>query len=216
MLTATASEPEEDNATDYGVLWKWQRLRKHPPTSHRHLATAWARSVLKAHEDWLFVDTETTGLSSRDQVIELAVAAPVRQLGRWRLEPVLVQRMRPSVPITPGASMVHGITERHLRNEPTFSEIADQIRALMNGRRLLAWNAPFDRAALNRTSTSWQTSPVAQDHAWHCAMRAHAVWAGDTTGRMLYRFHKLGGDHSAMGDVRCMLDRIVAMAECEA
>jgi DNA polymerase-3 subunit epsilon len=215
-VLATASEPEEGNATDYGVLWKWQRLRKHPCTSHRSLAAAWARSVLEAHQDWLFVDTETTGLSSRDQVIELAVAAPVRQLGRWRLEPVLVQRMRPSVPINPSASMVHGITERHLRDAPTFVEIADQIRALMHGRRLLAWNAPFDRAALNKTSTFWQTSPVAQDHAWHCAMRAHAVWAGDTTGRMLYRYHKLGGDHSAMGDVMCMLDRIVAMAECEA
>lgn len=216
MLTATVSEPEEGNARDYGALWKWQLLRKHSPTSHRPLAAAWARSVLEAHQDWLFVDTETTGLSSCDQVIELAVAAPVRQLGRWRLEPLLVQRMRPSVSINPAASMIHGITERNLRDAPTFSQIADQIRALMHGRRLLAWNAPFDRAALNRTSTSWSTSPVAQDHAWHCAMRAHAVWAGDKTGRMLYRYHKLGGDHSAMGDVRCMLGRIVAMAECEA
>lgn len=30
---------------------------------------------------------------------------------------------------------------------------------------------------------------------------------------MLYRWHKLGGDHSAMGDVQVMLDRIVAMAK---
>jgi hypothetical protein len=86
----------------------------------------------------------------------------------------------------------------------------------MHGRRLLAWNAPFDRAALRRTVDSWKTCTVAEDHNWYCAMRAHAVWAGDTSRRMLYRWHRLAGDHSAMGDVQVMLDRIVAMAEHEA
>lgn len=215
VSTATVPDPKPCTApTDYGALWKWQHLRKHPATTHRPLASAWARSVLEAHHDWLFVDTETTGLSRSDQVIEIAIAAPVQQLGRWRLEPVLVQRMRPSVRIDPGASMVHGIYERHLRDSPTFEELAHRIRAVMHGRRLLAWNAPFDRAALRRTVDSWQTRTVAEDHDWYCAMRAHAVWAGDSSGRMLYRYHKLGGDHSAMGDVQVMLDRIVAMAEC--
>lgn len=215
MPTADARDPQDPGAdTDYGALWKWQHLRKHPPTSHRPLAARWARSVLEGHKSWLFVDTETTGLSRTDQVIEVAVAAPVRQLGRWRLEPVLVQRMRPSVPIDPGASMVHGIYARHLRESPTFLELAHRIRDVMHGRRLLAWNAPFDRAALRRTVDSWQTCSVAEDQDWYCAMRAHAVWAGDTSGRMLYRYHKLGGDHTAMGDVQVMLDRIVAMAEC--
>lgn len=212
----TPTAPAASASDDFGDLWAWQRLRKREACTHRSLAADWARSVLEAAEHWLFVDTETTGLSRTDQVIELAVATPVRRHGRWRLEPVLVQRMRPSVPIDPGASMVHGIYERHLRSAPTFPELVDRIRALMQGRRLLAWNAPFDRAALNRTSTSWQTPPVAHDHDWHCAMRAHAVWAGDTSGRMLYRYHKLGGDHTAMGDVQVMLDRIVAMAACEA
>jgi hypothetical protein len=215
MSAATVPAPEDCPAlTDYSALWKWQHLRKHPPASHGPLASAWARSVLEAHHDWLFVDTETTGLSRSDQVIEIAIAAPVQQLGRWRLEPVLVQRMRPSVRIDPGASMVHGIYERHLRDSPAFEELAPRIREVMHGRHLLAWNAPFDRAALRRTVDSWQTCTVAEDHHWYCAMRAHAVWAGDSSGPMLYRYHKLGGDHSAMGDVQVMLDRIVAMAEC--
>lgn len=217
MPTALSSDVEAPaEQIDFGDLWKWKRLRRRPLATHRTYAARWARSVLAAADDWLFVDTETTGLSRTDQVIELAVAAPVRQLGRWRLEPVLVQRMRPSVRIDPGASMVHGMYERHLRDAPTFRELAEQIRAVMHGRRLLAWNAPFDRAALHRTVGSWQTCTVAEDHDWYYAMRPHSVWAGDTSGRMLYRYHKLGGDHSAMGDVQLMLDRIVAMADCEA
>lgn len=213
---STGIQPElpeaPDAPADFGDLWKWQRLLKRPPTSHRSYASDWARSVLEQAEDWLFVDTETTGLSRTDQVIELAVAAPVRKLGRWMLEPVLVQRMRPSVRIDPGASMVHGIYEHHLRAAPTFPDMVERIRDVMHGRTLLAWNAPFDRAALRRTVASWNTCPVADDDHWFCAMRAHAVWAGDTSGRMLYRYHKLGGNHSAMGDVQVMLDRIVAMA----
>lgn len=202
-----------DVPNDFGALWQWQRLRQSPTPQHRALATAWARSVLDSHQEWLFVDTETTGLSSYDQVIELAVAKPVRHQGRWKLDPVLVQRMRPSVPISMSAALVHGITDRDLRHSPTFGDMADQIRSLLQGQRLLAWNAPFDRAALGRTVTSWQTSSVAKDEDWHCAMRAHAVWAGQSGGRMLYRYHKLGGDHSAMGDVERMLDRLVEMAE---
>ena len=196
---------------DFSLLWQWQRLRQHPRSYHRALAVAWARSILELHDDWLLIDTETTGLSSRDQVIEIAIAAPVRQRGRWRLNTVLEQRMRPSVPLG-DSSAIHGITERYLHHSPTFREVADQIRSVMHGKHLLAWNAPFDCAAINRTALAWQTMPVVEDQRWHCAMRAHAVWAGDTTGRNLYRYQKLGGDHSALGDVQCMLDRIVSMA----
>lgn len=215
-MSSVATDKHHKTITDacFEDLWQWQSLRRRPPGTHRGLAADWARSVLEAAENWLLVDTETTGLTRSDQVIEVAIAAPVRQLGRWRLKPVLVQRIRPSVSIDPGASMVHGIYERHLRDAKTFAELACQIRAVMQGRRLLAWNAPFDRAALNRTANSWNTSPVASDENWRCAMRAHAVWAGDSGGRTLYRYHKLGGDHSALGDVQVMLDRIVAMAEC--
>lgn len=172
VSTATAPvEPSSEAASDFGDLWQWQRLRRRDQRTHREHAAQWARSVLDAAHDWLFVDTETTGLSRSDQVIELAVAAPVYRLSRWQLEPVMVQRMRPSVPIDPGASMVHGIYARHLVDAPTFHEVAERIRTVMHGRRLLAWNAPFDRAALRRTVDSWKTCSVAEDRDWYCAMR---------------------------------------------
>ena len=143
MPDSTAIDaPGQDKAADFSALWHWQRLRRLTMGTHRSLATAWALSVLEEARDRLFIDTETTGLSRNDQVIELAVAVPVRQQGRWRLEPVLIQRMRPSVPIDPGASMVHGIYAHHLQDAPTFLELAARIRSVMHGRRLLAWNAP--------------------------------------------------------------------------
>lgn len=212
-LPPTHTQRHKAAPIDFNALWDWKRLRQSPAHQHRALATAWARSVLDSHQEWLFLDTETTGLSSLDQVIELALARPVRHQGRWKLEPVMEQRMRPSVPISTNAIRVHRITDNDLRHSPTFADMADQIRGILHGQRLLAWNAPFDRAALYRTVTSWQTPAVAKDEDWHCAMRAHAVWAGQSDGRMLYRYHKLGGDHSAMGDVSRMLDRLVEMAE---
>lgn len=207
--TLTGEPPESG---DFSLLWQWQRLRQLSPQQHRRMAAEWARAVLDAHHDWLLVDTETTGLSSADQVVELAIAKVGRHFGQWKLEPLLVQRMRPSVPISFSAEQIHGIKNSDVRNCPTFRDVAGNVRALMQGRRLLAWNAPFDRAALNRTATSWQTAPVAESQAWHCAMRAHAVWAGQPGNRMLYRYHKLDGDHTAMGDVNCMLQRLILMA----
>jgi hypothetical protein len=211
-LSATSAKQSAD-AECFSPLWQWQRLRKLPPEQRRHMAVQWARAVLEAHQDWLLVDTETTGLSSKDQVVELAVGKLSRHLGRWKLEPVLVQRLRPSVPVSYAAAMVHGIRDSDLRSSPTFRDVADKVRSLMHGRRLLAWNASFDKAALHRTAASWQTPPVATDASWHCAMRAHAVWAGTPGNRMLYRYHKLDGDHSALGDINCMLQRLVRMAE---
>ena len=211
----TADQTECDSLPDSGVLWQWTRLRRLPAPQHRAVAATWARGVLASSDDWLFVDTETTGLCATDQVIEIAIAKAARDCGRWRLEPLMVQRIRPSVPISFSAIAVHGITEAHLRNSPTFPEVADRIRTVIGGRRLLAWNATFDRAAIRRTVDSWRTPAVAEDDSWHCAMRAHAVWAGQPGNRTLYRYHKLGGDHTAMGDVQCMLDRVVAMAELD-
>lgn len=65
-----------------------------------------------------------------------------------------------------------------LVSSPTFADLVDRIRALMHGRRLLAWNAPFDRTAIRRTEDSRRTCTVAEndDRSW--AMRARAYgWA---------------------------------------
>jgi DNA polymerase-3 subunit epsilon len=91
---------------------------------------------------FVFLDTETTGLSPRygDRMVEIALA-------RFRgdaMENFYTTLLNPERTISPGASRIHGITNRDVQNAPRFGEVAKQVRAEMEGAVLVAHNAPFD------------------------------------------------------------------------
>lgn len=85
-------------------------------------------------------DVETTGTDKRrDQVIELCVQFGVEgaESRTWRI--------RPSVPISPGAQAVHGISMDDLRSEPSFAEVADELRSVFDTAGVLVgYNVAFD------------------------------------------------------------------------
>lgn len=91
---------------------------------------------------FVFLDTETTGLSPRfgDRMVEIALA-------RFRggvMENFYTTLLNPERSISPGAARIHGITNNDVRDAPTFREVARQVRAEMEGTVLVAHNAPFD------------------------------------------------------------------------
>lgn len=86
-------------------------------------------------------DVETTGTDRRrDQVIELCVqfgldAAPERRT--WRI--------KPDVPINPGAQAVHGISMEDLADCPRFGAVAEEFRAIVaEANVLVGYNLAFD------------------------------------------------------------------------
>ncbi len=93
----------------------------------------------------LVLDTETTGLGERDQVIELAVTD-------IRGAVLLCTRLRPTVEIDPQAMGVHGITETELSNEPTWTQVAPALARLLSGRHLVIFNSSFDSRMLRANS----------------------------------------------------------------
>jgi DNA polymerase-3 subunit epsilon len=86
-------------------------------------------------------DVETTGTDKRrDQVIELCVQFGLEDQAESR-----VWRIRPSVPISPGAQKVHGISAADLEGCPSFAEYADEIRAIFDrAQTLVGYNLGFD------------------------------------------------------------------------
>lgn len=86
-------------------------------------------------------DVETTGTDKRrDQVIEFCA-----QLGLGASAQSRVLRVRPSVPISPGAQDVHGISMEDLADCPPFSARADEIRELLEGADVwVGYNLGFD------------------------------------------------------------------------
>ena len=99
------------------------------------------------------VDVESTGVdSSKDEVIELAI-----RKGLTPDSPSKTWLFRPSIPIPPQATAVHGIADEDLRDCPSFAEHCDEIRDLLsNCDVLMGYNVHFDidmlQAQLRRAS----------------------------------------------------------------
>ncbi len=100
----------------------------------------------------LFFDLETTGTDPReDRIVEFA-AVKLHPDGRRETLRTLV---KPKEPIPPESSRIHGITDKDVRDAPTFGECAAEILAFIDGCDLAGFNAarfdvPLFRAELER------------------------------------------------------------------
>ncbi len=146
--------------------------RSRRQTALRSSAAGWLEGLFA--DDFLVLDTETTGLGRNDEIIELGV---VDASGATLLE-TLVWPHAERVPA--GATRVHGLTLDDLRGAPAWPEVLPELQALASGRRVLAWNAPFDERMARQTSRLWRLR--AGLPAFECAMRAYAVAAGVVGG----------------------------------
>jgi DNA polymerase-3 subunit epsilon len=98
-----------------------------------------AMSSAPRTERIVIFDVETTGIDhARDQVIELCVQFGLEGEARtWRI--------KPSVPISPGAQAVHGIAMADLADCPVFGDVATEIIAVFGEADILVgYNLAFD------------------------------------------------------------------------
>jgi len=91
----------------------------------------------------IVLDTETTGISVKNghRIIEVAC---LELKGGQPSGAQYCQRLNPGRPIDWGATRVHGIKNKHLRNCPEFSEVADSLFDFIADSPLVIHNAPFD------------------------------------------------------------------------
>lgn len=143
------------------------------PTTTTEAARGWIRTLLK--DDFLVLDTETTGLGYGAEVIEIGVIGPD---GRERLSSLV----RPRGGRVPAAvTAIHGITMDDLQGAPTFAEVYDALLELARGRRVVAWNAPFDERMVRQSAATWGRRERLK--GFECAMRAYALARGLRQGR---------------------------------
>lgn len=94
----------------------------------------------------LFLDTETTGLSAKDEVIEIAIV----DINNTVIIDTLIYTKRR---IDDDAYFVHNISKSNLDNMPKFSEIENYISQLLDGRQLYIFNADFDVEKMKRSAS---------------------------------------------------------------
>ena len=196
-----------------------QFLESHPPVyvDSRTEVIKWA-NILLEDGDALIIDTETTGLTDDDEVIQLAI---VDLEGRVLLDTLL----KPTVAIAPEACAVHGITNQHLINAPTISDLYDKIASLIRNQCLIAYNADFDRRLLRQTCKRYGLSKF-EVEGWDCVMEKYTWFWGKRYNDGDYKRQSLiaactqqgiivDGAHEAVKDCLLTLKLIKVMANTD-
>lgn len=182
---------------------------------NRPSAIAWARSIA-SHPKVVFLDTETSGLDGRAEIIDIAVVD-------LRGNVVLNSLVQPEGRIPPEATAVHGLTLADVRHAPRWSEIAVRLAHAVSGRLVVVYNADFDRRMITQCCRRCgHPGPTAE---WHCAMRAFAAFLEQPSRFGGHRWHSLEaaaahfglprGGHRALGDAETCRRIVLAMAGCE-
>jgi len=113
------------------------------------ISTSSELAVEQARAWWeeapLYLDTETTGLSETDRVIEIAL---IDAEGR----PLLDTLVHTTRPISSRARKVHGINHDMLENAPRWDKVAEQLQTLLAGQAVGLYNAGFDLKMIHQTN----------------------------------------------------------------
>lgn len=121
----------------------------------------------------VFLDTETTGLGGKAEIIEIAIIDSTGEV-------LLDTYVKPTCAIEPGAAEVHGITEAMLVDASEFTAIWPRILAALRNRNVIIYNVDFDLRMIGQSAEvhGLDASPLRNLRAW-CAMKAYADYWGD-------------------------------------
>ena len=190
-------------------------MQAHPNPAHRQQVLRWAQNLME--RGFYVLDTETTGLGRRDEIVQIAI---VDRDGNTAMD----ELVRPTIPIPFGASRVHHICDRHVEAAPDFSYIYIELSKLLAGQVVVAYNMDFDWRMLRQSSAKYGLPDIRLGRR-DCAMKQYARYKGIRSGRRRgYSWHKLGdavaqegcqvvNAHNALGDAQMTLTLIQRMAQ---
>jgi DNA polymerase-3 subunit epsilon len=177
----------------------------------REEARHWASDLLE-RGDWVVLDTETTGLDTRAQAIQIAIASADGAT-------LLNTLVRPIGRIPPEAIAIHGITDAMVVDAPTFPEVHPTLAEILHGKIVIAYNAAFDRRILRQTALLNRARELPL--TWQCAMEQYSRFVGRWSDRHgSYAWQPLprppeyaARKHQAIDDCLATLDVIRKMAD---
>ena len=160
-------------------------------------------------EKYVAIDTETTGLFAIDQVVSIAITGT---------DSHFYSLVRPTVPISPEATALHHITEEMVAAAPTLADVMPTVRVLCQGKKLTAFNAPFDRKKIEVSAAIWGTKPLEGD--WTCSMRLYKQYADVSKATLEEACQAMGLDlggpsHHAANDSQLAYRLVEQMAKGE-
>lgn len=177
----------------------------------RDEAIQWAQNVLANPSEWAILDTETTGISIDDVVIQVGIIDLNENI---LIDSLVRPTQKKSISIE--ATDIHGITMEMLLSAPILVEIIEDIIKITKQKKIIIYNAEFDIRLLNQT--------IYQDKInipkgklfmnYKCAMIYYAQFVGQWSDYYQnYVYQKLpSSQHNAIGDCKATLEIIKTMA----
>ena len=150
----------------------------------------------------VFLDLETTGVNIvTDRIVEIALL----KINIDGSESELLQRINPEMPIPPEVSMIHGIYDDDIKNEPTFKEVAKKLAKFIEGCDLGGFNS--NRFDIPLLAEEFLRADVDVDLKKHKFIDVQAIFhkMEKRTLSAAYKFYcnqELVDAHSAMADTR--------------
>ncbi len=169
-----------------------------------------AKRILAANP--LYLDTETTGLDSWSEIIEIAI---VEADGKVAFQSLV----KPVNPIPTSATRIHGIDNNLVADAPRWYHIWPEVQRILSGRQVGIFNAEFDHRMLQQSNAKYQLPlKLSQGTKFFCIMNIYKDYRGS------YRFQSLNSarsffnipiqnSHRAVEDTqlaRAVLERIAA------
>jgi DNA polymerase III epsilon subunit-like protein/transposase-like protein len=125
----------------------------------------------------IYLDTETTGVTLKDQIIEIAI---VDDAG----ETLLNSLVRGTCPVHKDANKLHGLTLKKVAKSPSLKDLEDAIINIVRGKHAVTYNLEFDLRFLTpRIKSAIQYAS--------CCMRAYAEYRNELTEYDTYRWFSL-------------------------
>lgn len=203
--------------------WRWEPPAAATVIDSGHAQRRWdearAKSILwaraaSADPRSVYLDTETTGFGPGAEIVDVAVVGHDGEV-------LFNSLVRPAQRIPPEVIAIHGITDADVAGAPRWSDLFDDLRRVLEGRRIVVYNVIFDKQMIAQSCARCGAALPAAD--WECAMKKYAGFHGswDPTKRW-YKFQKLEravlafgaepGGHRAAADALACRAVVLGMA----
>jgi DNA polymerase-3 subunit epsilon len=133
----------------------------------------------------LYLDTETTGLTPFDEIVEISILDADGAV-------VLDQLVRPTVSIPLDALAIHGITDEMVSDAPTWAQVWPDVEDVMRGKLVAIYNAEYDTRMMEQSHKLYHMHWDVNLADFTCIMLLYAQFFGEwNPTRGTYRWHSL-------------------------
>lgn len=165
-------------------------------------------NFLENKDKYIILDTETTGIESNDQIIELSI---IDLDGNILFDSLF----KPSIEVSRNAESVHGLSNKILSNAPIWSEKWEEIKFILKDKIALIYNSPFDYNLIKQTCDAFNVEFV--DFNVECLMRLYSDYIDSKRWVSLQRAYEsevgdITQSHRALGDCKMCLELINSIA----